>query len=290
MPGGARRPTPSGSCATPRGWCRDSRACASRRTSVVRCCAAIPSPPHGWSICAALRCLRGQRVLFNRHALASGDTATATLWLDVKRAYLELRPHLRRLYTPVPERRSRADRARSARVRCTARRAGSDRGRRSLDAGQRLRAGLDRRLAQRSRRARARGRRAHRAGPGGAAARARRPRSRPQPPGARRPTSPASAARASRSPARSCCARCGDTEWTGTNSNVVEAVVSGLRRKMGDRATALETVRGVGYRLGPRYPSLACFAAYARAIHSRPNPPGPAGDRSRSHRIARAGR
>jgi DNA-binding response OmpR family regulator len=40
-------------------------------------------------------------------------------------------------------------------------------------------------------------------------------------------------------------------EWTGANSNVVEAVVSGLRKKMGDRAAALETVRGVGYRLGP---------------------------------------
>ena len=40
-------------------------------------------------------------------------------------------------------------------------------------------------------------------------------------------------------------------QWTGASSNVVEAVVSGLRRKMGDRATALETVRGVGYRLGP---------------------------------------
>ena len=45
----------------------------------------------------------GQRVLFTRHALASGDTATATLWLDVKRAYLELRPHLRRLYAVVPD-------------------------------------------------------------------------------------------------------------------------------------------------------------------------------------------
>jgi DNA-binding response OmpR family regulator len=32
---------------------------------------------------------------------------------------------------------------------------------------------------------------------------------------------------------------------------VVEAVVSQLRRKMGDRAAALQTVRGVGYRLGP---------------------------------------
>jgi len=40
-------------------------------------------------------------------------------------------------------------------------------------------------------------------------------------------------------------------QWTGASSNVVEAVVSGLRRKMGDRAASLETVRGVGYRLGP---------------------------------------
>jgi DNA-binding response OmpR family regulator len=40
-------------------------------------------------------------------------------------------------------------------------------------------------------------------------------------------------------------------EWTGASSNVVEAVVSGLRKKMGDRAAALQTVRGVGYRLGP---------------------------------------
>ena len=37
-------------------------------------------------------------------------------------------------------------------------------------------------------------------------------------------------------------------EWTG-GSNVVDVTVSGLRRKLGDRATALETVRGVGYRL-----------------------------------------
>jgi hypothetical protein len=37
-------------------------------------------------------------------------------------------------------------------------------------------------------------------------------------------------------------------EWTG-GSNVIEVTVSGLRRKLGDRAGALETVRGVGYRL-----------------------------------------
>jgi DNA-binding response OmpR family regulator len=37
-------------------------------------------------------------------------------------------------------------------------------------------------------------------------------------------------------------------EWTG-GSNVVEVVVSSLRRKLGDHAGSLETVRGVGYRL-----------------------------------------
>jgi hypothetical protein len=39
-------------------------------------------------------------------------------------------------------------------------------------------------------------------------------------------------------------------DWTG-GSNVIEVVVSALRRKLGDRADALETVRGVGYRLRP---------------------------------------
>ena len=37
-------------------------------------------------------------------------------------------------------------------------------------------------------------------------------------------------------------------EWTG-GSNVVEVVVSSLRKKLGDHAASLETVRGVGYRL-----------------------------------------
>jgi hypothetical protein len=38
--------------------------------------------------------------------------------------------------------------------------------------------------------------------------------------------------------------------WTG-GSNVVDVAISGLRRKLGDRAAALETVRGIGYRLQP---------------------------------------
>jgi Transcriptional regulatory protein, C terminal len=36
-------------------------------------------------------------------------------------------------------------------------------------------------------------------------------------------------------------------EWTG-GSNVVDVAISGLRRKLGDQAGALQTVRGVGYR------------------------------------------
>jgi hypothetical protein len=39
-------------------------------------------------------------------------------------------------------------------------------------------------------------------------------------------------------------------DWTG-GSNVVEVVISSLRRKLGDRAGAIKTVRGVGYRLEP---------------------------------------
>jgi hypothetical protein len=38
-------------------------------------------------------------------------------------------------------------------------------------------------------------------------------------------------------------------EWTG-GSNVVEVVVSSLRRKLGDDAGTIATVRGVGYRYG----------------------------------------
>jgi DNA-binding response OmpR family regulator len=37
--------------------------------------------------------------------------------------------------------------------------------------------------------------------------------------------------------------------WTG-GSNVVDVVVSAVRRKLAGRAGALETVRGAGYRLG----------------------------------------
>jgi hypothetical protein len=39
-------------------------------------------------------------------------------------------------------------------------------------------------------------------------------------------------------------------EWSG-GSNVVEVAISALRKKLGERARALRTVRGVGYRLDP---------------------------------------
>jgi DNA-binding response OmpR family regulator len=37
------------------------------------------------------------------------------------------------------------------------------------------------------------------------------------------------------------------TDWTG-GSNVIETVISALRRKLGRHAGLIETVRGVGYR------------------------------------------
>ncbi len=38
-------------------------------------------------------------------------------------------------------------------------------------------------------------------------------------------------------------------EYTG-GSNVIEANVRSLRKKLGDHAAAIETVRGLGYRFG----------------------------------------
>jgi dienelactone hydrolase len=36
--------------------------------------------------------------------------------------------------------------------------------------------------------------------------------------------------------------------WKQTGSNVIEAVVRSLRKKLGSRASAIETIRGSGYR------------------------------------------
>jgi Transcriptional regulatory protein, C terminal len=192
----------------------------------------------------------GQRVLFNRHGLASGEGATAMLWLDVKRSYLELRPHLRRLYGVVPD----AERALMALAplgftalagppvrigKDTCWTLMNDFGPGSIDGwlsevvGRELAADEPTVLDPAERRLVLDGR-------------------------------TVDLSRLELDVLRHLQRREGIAvtreellrevwghEWTGASSNVVEAVVSGLRRKMGDRATALQTVRGVGYRLGP---------------------------------------
>jgi DNA-binding response OmpR family regulator len=192
----------------------------------------------------------GQRVLFNRYALASGDSATAMLWLDAKRLYLELRPHLRRLYTPVRD----VDSALNvlaplgfAALPGAPIRIGqdvhwtlvNDFGPGSIDGW--LSEVVGRELAA--------------------------DESNVVDPAERRLTLDGRAVDLSRlelDVLRHLQRREGITvtreellrevwghQWTGANSNVVEAVVSGLRKKMGNHAAALQTVRGVGYRLGP---------------------------------------
>ena len=191
-----------------------------------------------------------QRVLFNRHALASGDTATATLWLDVKRAYLELRPHLRRLYTPVPD----IDRALTvlaplgfAALPGAPVQLGADThwtlvndfGPGSIDGwlsevvGRELGADEPTVLDPSARRLVLDGRGVD--------------LSRLELDVLRHLQSREGVAVTREELLREVWGH----EWTGASSNVVEVVVSGLRRKMGARAAALETVRGVGYRLGP---------------------------------------
>jgi hypothetical protein len=192
----------------------------------------------------------GQRVLFNRHALARGDSARARLWLDVKRVYLELRPHLRRLYLPVTD----VDEALAvlaplgfAALPGAPIQIGEDAywtlmndfGPGSIDGW--LSEVVGRELA------------------------ADEPTVLDA--DARRLVLDGQAVDLSRlelDVLRHLQRREGIAvtreellrevwghQWPGANSNVVEAVVSGLRRKMGDRAGALETVRGIGYRLGP---------------------------------------
>jgi hypothetical protein len=191
-----------------------------------------------------------QRVLFTRHSLASGEAATAMLWLDVKRAYLELRPHLRRLYAPFPD----VDHALTvlaplgfAALPGAPVQIGQDAywtlindfGPGSIDGwlsevvGRELAAEEPTVLDPEARRLVLDGRGVdlsrleldvlrHLQGRQGIAV-----------------------------TREELLREVWGHDWTGASSNVVEAVVSGLRKKMGDRAAALETVRGVGYRLGP---------------------------------------
>src|SRR5579862_2083848 len=67
--------------------------------------------------------------------------------------------------------------------------------------------------------------------------------------------------------------------WTGGNSNVVEAVVSALRRKIGDRAGALETVRGVAAALArSAEPRERLRAWQAHVTSGKAGQDGPPGD------------
>jgi DNA-binding winged helix-turn-helix (wHTH) protein len=52
-------------------------------------------------------------------------------------------------------------------------------------------------------------------------------------------------------------------EWTG-GSNVVEVVISSLRRKLGDDAGTIATVRGVGYRYGRASSTMLNSVSVAR--------------------------
>jgi hypothetical protein len=191
-----------------------------------------------------------QCVLFSRHGLARDDIARASLWLDVKRVYMELRPHLRRLYLPVPD----VDRALTvlaplgfAALPGAPVQTGEDAhwtlvndfGPGSIDGwlsevvGRELAADEPTVLDPTARRLVLDGRGVD--------------LSRLELDVLRHLQRREGVAVTREELLREVWGH----EWTGASSNVVEAVVSGLRRKMGDRAAALQTVRGVGYRLGP---------------------------------------
>jgi hypothetical protein len=192
----------------------------------------------------------GQRVLFNRHSLACGDVAMSRLWLDVKRVYMELRPDLRRLYGAVPD----VDQALTVLAPLgfgalpgpPVQIGGdpnwtlvNDFGPGSIDGwlgevvGRELAAGEPTVLDPAARRLVLDGRGVD--------------LSRLELDVLRHLQRREGVAVTREELLREVWGH----QWTSASSNVVEAVVSGLRRKMGDRAAALETVRGVGYRLGP---------------------------------------
>jgi hypothetical protein len=191
-----------------------------------------------------------QRVLYNRFVLASTDMARARLWLDVKRVYMELRPHLRRLYVPVPD----LDRALEvlaplgfAPLSDAPVQIGQDSnwtlvndfGPDSVDGWlsdvvlQELSTEEHSMLDVTVRRL---------------TLDARAIDLTPLEMDVLRHLQRRDGIAVTR---EELLREVWGHQWTGATSNVVEAVVSGLRRKLGDRASALQTVRGVGYRLGP---------------------------------------
>ena len=107
---------------------------------------------------------REERVVFVRWLLTrdhgeAPSPVQADLWVDAKRAYMELRPQLRRMYTAFRRPEVYARDARAARLRCRRGRGHRDRRRDLPLARARLRPSLGRRLACHARRRRARARR-----------------------------------------------------------------------------------------------------------------------------------
>jgi hypothetical protein len=186
---------------------------------------------------------QGQRILLNRWSHAVDRGSTAALWLDAKRAYLELRPHLRRLYLPAPDPDPDAALAALAPlgfVRLDVAGASlllNDFGPGSIDAwladvvGRELHAEASTVVDAENRRLVLDGQAVD--------------LSRLELDVLRHLQRREGVAVTREELLREVWGH----EWTGGSSNVVEVVVSGLRRKLGDRADALQTVRGVGYRL-----------------------------------------
>jgi hypothetical protein len=203
---------------------RDVPLALARRDPVVRACAEHlrrePVPP-------------GQRTLLHRHSVALDDAARAKEWLETKRAYLELRPDLRRMYVPVED--AGAEGALAALGPLGFEPVGSD-GERTLLLNDFGPGSVDGWL-------------------GDVVGRELQAEEPPL-------IEDHELTRLKLGVLRHLQRRQGTTvtreellrevwghQWTG-GSNVVEVVVSSLRRKLGERAPVLVTVRGVGYRFG----------------------------------------
>ena len=249
--GGAACRTRSGRPATAPEGRRVRRGDPDRPRSRARCSTPIRSPGSGATTFGARRCRAGSGSCASAVPVRHPDDpdaalVVAALILDIKRMYMELRPELRRDL-------QRASRS-STGPRRRGRRWASGRlldapvmfGGVAYYAHSRLRPGVGRRLADADHRDRAPGR-------GGLD-----PRRRPAPARPRRRRVALTKLefevfkylyeRPGAVVERASLLRdVWGYDYAG-GSNVIEALVKSLRRKLGDRSAAIETVRGLGYR------------------------------------------